>query len=170
MVQNQAKIDRYHRINVQLRSLLEKCGDEQARMASVVALLHHKMRHFFWTGFYELKADRLVVKLYQGPIACMELKKDTGVCWDAVNGGRTILVPDVREYPGHIACDRRSKSEICIPFRGRDGAITHVLDIDSDVYGNFDQVDERELASILSLIHGVPASGTPVSASCPAGS
>lgn len=147
---------RYGRIHAQLRELLAKCEDEEARMASVAALLHHKMSRFFWTGFYGLREGRLIVKLYQGPIACMELRKDTGVCWAAINSGKTVLVPDVEAFPGHIACDSRSRSEICVPFRDRSGAVTAVLDIDSDVPGNFDEIDGQELEKILALIHEVP--------------
>ncbi len=152
------KRSRYGRIQAQLTEILTKCEDEEARMASIVALLHHKMSHFFWTGFYGLKGDRLIVKVYQGPIACMELKKDTGVCWAAMNTGKTVVVPNVELFPGHIACDSRSKSEICVPFYNRTGTITAVLDIDSDVLSNFDQVDEQELQRILALIYEVPNS------------
>jgi L-methionine (R)-S-oxide reductase len=148
----QAKIDRYDRIIAQLETLLPKSSDEQARKASVVALLHHKMNHFFWTGFYELKNNRLVASLYQGPIACMELPKDTGVCWAAVNSAKPIVVPDVHEFPGHIACDSRSLSEICIPYRSKGGDISAVLDIDSDVLNNFDDMDEMKLSEILAMI------------------
>ena len=151
-----SKLNRYNRIKSQLYGLLPKSTDEQARMASVVALLHHKMPHFFWTGFYELKAEKLIVKVYQGPIACMELKKDTGVCWAAINSRKPVIVPDVHQFPGHIACDSRSKSEICIPYIDKKGIITAVLDVDSDVFNNFDSVDETELHSILSLIKEVP--------------
>jgi GAF domain-containing protein len=154
--QQQEKQGRYDRLKEQLRTILAKCGDEEARMASVTALLHHKMRNFFWTGFYGLKDGRLIVKLYQGPVACMELKKDTGVCWAVVNSGRPIVVPDVEQFPGHIACDSRSRSEICIPFLNKAGVLIAVLDIDSDVLGNFDAVDERELQAVLSLINDVP--------------
>lgn len=149
------KQSRYHRIEQQLAELFVKCDDEQARMASVVALLHHKMRSFFWTGFYALKNGRLIVTLYQGPIACMELKKNTGVCWRSVNSGEPVIVPDVNDFPGHIACDSRSKSEICIPFRTGGGDITAVLDIDSDILNNFDMVDQVELQKILSMINEV---------------
>jgi len=146
---------RYGRIHTQLKEILAKSADPEARMASVVALLHHKMKNFFWTGFYGLKNDRLIVKLYQGPIACMELKKDTGVCWAAINRRETVLVADVEQFPGHIACDSRSKSEICVPFFDKTGAVTAVLDIDSDVLGTFDDVDAQELPRILALINEV---------------
>ncbi len=148
----QAKIDRYDRIIAQLKTLLPKSSDEQARMATAVALLHHKMNHFFWTGFYELKDGRLIVKMYQGPVACMELPKDTGVCWAAVNAAKPVIVPDVHEFPDHIACDSRSQSEICVPYRNAGGEITAVLDIDSDVLNNFDDIDEMKLVEILALI------------------
>ena len=146
---------RYERIITQLGGLFLKCADEGARMATVVSLLHNKMDGFFWTGFYELGQNRLIVRTYQGPLACMELKKDTGVCWAAVNSGKTVIVPDVDAFPGHIACDSRARSEICVPFRDKTGAITAVLDIDSDKPANFDEVDGEELEKILELIVSV---------------
>ena len=149
------KAGQYGRIRKQLQELLRKCEDPEARMASVVALLHHKMRHFFWTGFYGLKDGRLIVKVYQGPLACMELKKDTGVCWAAINSRKPVVVPDVERFPGHIACDSRSRSEICVPFFDRGGAVTAVLDIDSELPDNFDEIDAAELQAILALIHEV---------------
>ncbi len=154
-MEREAKIARYDRIIEQLKTLLAKSADEQARMASVVALLHHKMSHFFWTGFYELKGDRLVAKLYQGPIACMELPKNTGVCWAAINSGKPVVVPNVHEFPGHIACDSRSKSEICLPYKDASGQISAVLDIDSELFNTFDEVDAEKLTEVLALIHSV---------------
>jgi len=151
--ENKRKRERYERIASQLEGLFNKCPDEGARMATTVSLLHHKMENFFWTGFYELKQERLVVRTYQGPLACMELKRDTGVCWAAVNSGKTVIVPDVDQFPGHIACDGRSRSEICVPFRNGGGAITAVLDIDSRRLDNFDQTDAEELEKILVLIN-----------------
>ena len=144
---------RYDRIRNQLAELLLRCEDSEARMASVVALLHHKMQHFFWTGFYGLKDGRLIVRMYQGPIACMELKRDTGVCWATIRKEAPVVVPDVTAFPGHIACDSRSKSEICVPLRDRTGAVVGVLDIDSDRLGTFDAVDAELLPGILALIH-----------------
>ena len=144
---------RYDRIRNQLAELLLRCEDSEARMASVVALLHHKMQHFFWTGFYGLKDGRLIVRMYQGPIACMELKRDTGVCWATIRQEAPVVVPDVTAFPGHIACDSRSRSEICVPLRDRTGAVVGVLDIDSDRLGTFDAVDAELLPGILALIH-----------------
>jgi L-methionine (R)-S-oxide reductase len=145
---------RYQRIYTQLADLLKKSTDVSARMSSVAAVLHHKMEDFFWTGFYLLTDDgRLVVRTYQGPVACMELKKDTGVCWAGINEQRTIVVPDVEAFPGHIACDTRSKSEIVVPIKDKSGKIIGVLDIDSDKYSTFDAVDTAELEKIVTLIY-----------------
>jgi L-methionine (R)-S-oxide reductase len=149
----QKKRGRYERIYKQLAELLVKTEDSQARMASIIAVLHYKMNYYFWTGYYFLKSDKLVVGLYQGPIACQELKKDVGVCWAGINQQKTIIVKDVESFPGHIACDSRSKSEIVIPLRDKDNNIIGVLDVDSNDYNQFDEVDEQELTKILSLIY-----------------
>ena len=99
------KAKQYQRIYLQLGQLLTKSNDFEARMSSVVAVLHHKMKGFCWTGFYCLRDEKLIVRTYQGPVACMELKKNTGVCWAGINQQKTIVVPDVELFPGHIACD-----------------------------------------------------------------
>lgn len=150
-MQTDKKQGRYTRIYNQLEALMPKCDDFEARLATIIAVLHHKMDYFFWTGFYFIKNDRLIVKMYQGPVACMELKKDTGVCWACIHQQKTIIVPDVHSFPGHIACDSRSKSEICIPVFGSDKKITGVFDIDSDKPAMFDETDAFWLAKILEL-------------------
>ena len=147
------KQGRYERIYKQLQDLLPKTNDPFARMSSIVAVLHHKMEYFFWTGYYFLKDSKLVVGQYQGPVACQELKKDIGVCWAAINQQKAIVVPDVEKFPGHIACDSRSKSEIVIPLKDKEGNIIGVLDVDSNEYNQFDEVDEAQLTKILSLIY-----------------
>jgi GAF domain-containing protein len=145
---------RYQRIYVQLSDLLKKSTDISARMSSIAAVLHHKMPDFFWTGFYLLAADgRLVVRTYQGPVACMELKKDVGVCWAGINQKQAIVVPDVEKFPGHIACDSRSQSEVVIPVKDGFGNIVGVLDIDSDKLNTFDTIDTQELEKIVELIY-----------------
>ena len=111
------KTQRYERIFDQLKELLIKSNNIDARMCTIVALLHHKIDYNFWTGFYCLNEGKLIVKTYQGAVACMELKKDTGVCWAAINANETVIVPDVEQFPGHIACDSRSKSEIVVPLK-----------------------------------------------------
>ena len=122
-------------------------------MSSIIAVLHNKMDHFFWTGFYFLKDGKLIVGQYQGPVACQELKKNEGVCWAGINNQKAIIVKNVEEFEGHITCDSRSKSEIVIPLKDKDGNIIGVLDVDSNEYNQFDEIDEMELTSILDLIY-----------------
>jgi GAF domain-containing protein len=111
------------------------------------------MDHFFWTGFYLLNDGQLQVGPYQGSLACMELKKGTGVCWAAVHTAEPVIVDDVHAFPGHIACDARSKSEITVPLKDLSGKIVAVLDIDSDIEANFDQVDAIHLKELIGLIY-----------------
>ena len=138
---------------LQLEALMHKTTDPDARMATIVAVLHHKMKYFFWTGFYFLKSGELIVKNYQGPLACQVLQKHTGVCWASIDQHQTLVVPDVHQFPGHIACDSRSQSEIVVPVRTPDGKITGVLDVDSEVTGAFDAMDAEWLEKIVNLIH-----------------
>lgn len=146
------KAARYGRIHQQISGLMQKCTDRQARMATVCAVLHHKMPGFFWTGFYLLQDERLIVSTYQGPIACMELTKDLGVCWAGIRSGKTIIVADVHQFEGHIACDSRSKSEIVVPFLDTGGGIAGVLDVDSERLNSFDEIDAEWLEKIIGLV------------------
>jgi L-methionine (R)-S-oxide reductase len=147
------KKERYDRLYEQLSGLMKKTTDPDARMATIVAVLHHKMEYFFWTGFYFLKDGELTVKTYQGPPACQVLEKNTGVCWAGINQGRTIVVPDVHRFPGHIACDSRSNSEIVVPVFNPEGGISGVLDIDSESLNSFDEVDADNLERIVRMIY-----------------
>ena len=147
-----SKQNKYNRLKKQIEELFTKCENTEARMATLIAVLHHKIDYFFWTGFYLLNQDRLIVKMYQGPAACMELKKDTGVCWACINKRKSIIVPDVHDFPGHITCDSRSKSEIVLPFFDQNGTLLGVLDIDSDKINAFDSVDAENLEAILKLV------------------
>ncbi len=144
---------RYERIYAQLSALMPSCRTPVSRMASICAVLHHKMDVFFWTGFYLLEKGQLVVGPYQGPLACMMLEKDKGVCWAGLGKGMTIVVPDVEKFPGHIACDQRSKSEIVVPLFNRQGMTMGVLDVDSDRLEAFDQTDARYLEKIVTLVY-----------------
>lgn len=146
------KEGRYSRIYMQLKDLLVRTEDPLARMASVCAVLHHKMDYFFWTGFYLLKEGKLVVGPYQGPVACQELEKNKGVCWAAVNSGAPVLVADVHAFQDHISCDSRSLSEITVPVFNEQGDIMAVLDVDSDQVDAFTMVDQRALSEIIALI------------------
>jgi L-methionine (R)-S-oxide reductase len=149
------KRQRYQRIYKQIEELLKKSSDKVARMNTVASVLHHKFDYFFWTGFYCLVGGKLIVRNYQGPVACMELAKDTGVCWASINQKKSIVVPNVEEFPGHIACDSRSKSEIVIPLKNHHGTIVGVLDIDSKDLNSFDEVDREELEKIVDLVYKV---------------
>ncbi len=146
------KAGRYGRIFSQLEVLLKKSSDRNARMATIAAVLHHKMDYFFWTGFYMLNEGELVVRCYQGPVACQVLEKDKGVCWAAINRRETVIVEDVHQFPGHIACDSRSNSEIVVLLYDITGQITGVLDIDSKEKGSFDQTDREWLEKIAGLL------------------
>ena len=147
------KEGRYARIHKQLESLLVKTEDPLARMASISAVLHHKMDYFFWTGFYLFKSGKLVVGPYQGPVACQELEKDKGVCWAALNEGAPVVVSDVHAFPGHVSCDSRSKSEITLPVFNSQGEIAAIFDVDSDRLDSFSEVDSLALTGVLELIY-----------------
>lgn len=149
---NNKKQERYSRIVHQLEELLKKPGTLDSRMATVIAVLHHKMEYFFWTGFYFLNGGELTVKSYQGPVACQLLEKNTGVCWASINQKKTIIVPDVHKFPGHIACDSRSQSEIVIPVINPQGDLIGVLDVDSKELSSFDETDATNLEKIVSLL------------------
>jgi L-methionine (R)-S-oxide reductase len=143
---------RYQRIHVQLESLILKTENRLARMATISALLYHKMPHFFWTGFYLLDKGELVVGPYQGSLACLVLEKKKGVCWAGILGRKTIIVPDVHKFPGHIACDSRSNSEIVVPLFDEKNEIWGVLDVDSEKPNAFSDVDKEWLERIVRLI------------------
>jgi L-methionine (R)-S-oxide reductase len=147
------KENRYSRIYEQLSELVLKSNSPAARMATIIAVLHHKMDTFFWTGFYLIENGEMTVNMYQGPVACQILEKNKGVCWAAFNKKETIVVEDVHQFPGHIACDARSNSEIVVPLKNGEDAVIGVLDIDSREKSAFDEVDARWLEKILELIH-----------------
>jgi L-methionine (R)-S-oxide reductase len=146
------KEGRYSRIYQQLETLVRKSNNTQARMATIIAVLHHKLEYFFWTGFYLIDNGEMTVNIYQGPVACQILEKDKGVCWAAFNKKETVIVEDVHQFPGHIACDSRSNSEIVVPFKNRDGEIIGVLDVDSSAKAAFSEVDAKWLEKILELV------------------
>jgi GAF domain-containing protein len=143
---------RYERIFHQLEELLGKTENKIARMATVAALLHHKMPHFFWTGFYLITDGELIVGPYQGPLGCQVLEKKKGVCWAGVEQKEVIIVPDVHKFPGHIACDSRSNSEIVVPLLDQDKKVWAVLDVDSTKFDAFSEIDKEWLVKIVRLI------------------
>jgi GAF domain-containing protein len=145
------KQGRYTRMQVQLVGLLTKTNDPIARMATISAILYHKMDYFFWCGFYRVQGEKLIVGPYQGPAACQVLE-GRGVCLSAMQRGETVIVPDVEKFPGHIACDSRSKSEIVIPVRDSTGQVIAVLDIDSKEIDSFDDIDRAYLEKIVEQV------------------
>jgi L-methionine (R)-S-oxide reductase len=149
---NNKKQGRYNRLYTQIAELIQKPGNSISKMATITAVLHHKMEYFFWCGFYLLDKGELIAGPYQGPVACQLLAKNTGVCWAAINEEKTLVVPDVHAFPGHIACDSRSNSEVVVPLRNIHGEIIGVLDVDSKDFGSFDEYDAEGLEKILSLL------------------
>jgi GAF domain-containing protein len=147
------KEGRYTRVYEQLTGLLTKTPNPEARMATIVAVLHHKFDYYFWTGFYCLTDGQLIVRTYQGPVACQVLAQGQGVCWAGILSGLTQVVEDVHQFPGHIACDSRSKSEIVVPLRQPNGNIIGVLDVDSQQLASFDEVDAQWLEKIVQMVY-----------------
>ncbi len=151
-MEDKKKEGRYSRLYKQLEELVKKSDNASARMATIIAVLHHKMDYFFWTGFYLIDDGKMTVNMYQGPVACQILEKDKGVCWAAFNQQKSIVVEDVHAFPGHIACDSRSSSEIVVPLKNADGQVIGVLDVDSKDKASFSDVDAVWLEKILELI------------------
>jgi L-methionine (R)-S-oxide reductase len=147
------KQGRYERIIDQLKELLVKTDDPTARMATIVAILAHKFDYYFWCGFYRIMDNELVVGPYQGPLACQVLKSGAGVCWASVQQKQSIIVPDVHKFPGHIACDSRSNSEIVIPVFDTHSNLVAVLDVDSADFNSFDETDLVNLEKITALVY-----------------
>lgn len=125
--------------------------DEIALMATVNSVLANRFDHYFWTGFYRVCGDRLVVGPYIGTVGCLQIEFGRGVCGVAAQERKTLIVPDVHQFPGHIACDPNSKSEIVVPVFDGAGALIAVLDVDSDRLDAFDEEDQRGLERIVEL-------------------
>ena len=141
---------KYLEILPQAAALLEGERDEVACMANLAALLHAAFG-FWWTGFYRVAGDELVLGPFQGPVACMHIPYGRGVCGTAWQRGATVVVPDVDLFPGHIACSSESRSEIVVPV-WRDGRVAAVLDIDSRDLATFDDTDRHYLETIVDYI------------------
>jgi GAF domain-containing protein len=139
----------YAEVELRLNGLLDGESDPLVIMTSVVAVLHEAMPHYFWTGFYRVVGDELVIGPYQGPPACLRIAKGRGVCGATWEKAETIVVQDVHAFPGHIACDARSASEIVVPWKGANGEVIAVLDVDSTLLAAFDEIDRESLERIL---------------------
>lgn len=148
------KQKRYQRLYKQIQDLIVKSSNNPlSNMATINAVLYHKMETFFWCGFYLYQDGKLQAGPYQGALACINLPAGTGVCQAALEQQTSLVVPDVETFPGHIACDSRSKSEIVIPLRNRDNELVGVLDVDSKDHNSFDEVDAAELEKIVRLVY-----------------
>lgn len=145
------KAEKYRLLERQVAALLEGETDTIAKMANAAAVLHETFG-FWWTGFYRVAGDELVLGPFQGPVACMHIPFGKGVCGTAWKRNETVVVPDVEQFPGHIACSSASRSEIVVPVHGIDGGVTAVLDIDSDRLATFDEEDKIWLERIVTLL------------------
>lgn len=144
------KNEKYAALLPQVKALCEGESDIIAKMANISALLHSEFG-FWWTGFYRVVNEELLLGPFQGPIACVHIAYGRGVCGTAWKERRTVVVPDVEQFPGHIACSSESRSEIVVPvFHGDD--IIAVLDIDSRELATFDQTDAHWLEQVVNLI------------------
>lgn len=146
-----SKAERYKELYPQVKALIEGETDLVANMANICSALKYGM-NFFWVGFYLVKGNELVLGPFQGTIACTRIAKGKGVCGKSWELNDIIIVDDVDQFPGHIACSSESKSEIVIPVRDKNKNIIAVLDVDSDHYASFDRTDEEWLQKIVELL------------------
>ena len=144
------KAERYALLTRQIEAVVAGENDLIARMANVASMIHHTFG-FWWTGFYRVVGNELILGPFQGPLACTRIAFGRGVCGTAWREAQTIVVPDVEQFEGHIACSSASRSEIVVPLR-QNGAIIGVLDIDSCDVGTFDSVDQGWLEQIVALV------------------
>jgi L-methionine (R)-S-oxide reductase len=145
-----SKEQQYLSLLPQIKGLINGETDLVANLANIAAALKEQF-HFFWVGFYLVKADELVLGPFQGPVACTRIRKGRGVCGTSWSQATTIIVPDVEKFPGHIACSSISKSEIVVPLF-KNNEVWAVLDVDSDQYNSFDETDAQFLGEIVALI------------------
>ena len=145
------KNEQYRLLERQLTALLDGETDIVAKMADFAAVLHETFG-FWWTGFYRVAGDELILGPFQGPVACMHIPYGRGVCGTAWKRNESVVVPDVEQFPGHIACSSASRSEIVVPVHGPDGIVSAVLDIDSDRPGTFDDTDRECLEKLVQLL------------------
>jgi L-methionine (R)-S-oxide reductase len=150
-----SKTEQYAALLPQIKALLEGETDGTANLANIAAALKEQFG-WLWVGFYLVRQGELVVGPFQGPVACTRIRKGRGVCGTSWAEERTLIVPDVEAFPGHIACSSLSRSEIVVPIRGKEGVVG-VLDVDSVELGAFDEEDQRWLEEVVSSIPGVNA-------------
>ncbi|OEC90009.1 GAF domain-containing protein [Acinetobacter sp. YK3] len=150
VLQQGHKVEQYQNILPQIQAIVEDESDVIANLANICAALKQQFG-WFWIGFYLVKGNELVLGPFQGPIACTRIAKGRGVCGSAWQQQQVIVVPDVDQFPGHIACSSDSKSEIVLPIM-KNGECVGVLDIDSDELNQFDEIDAEYLKQLMSVI------------------
>lgn len=152
MMKPDHKSTRYEDVASEIAAVIEGETNLVARMASVSNILHHAFEHYFWTGFYVVDPDKpeeLVIGPYQGSLGCLRIPFGKGVCGAAAQSRETQIVDDVHAFPGHIACDARSESEIVVPVFDKYGVLIAVFDVDSDQKAMFDEQDRDGLEAIM---------------------
>ena len=145
-----SKKEQYQSLLPQIKGLLEGETDLVANLANIAAALKEQFG-WLWTGFYLVKEEELVLGPFQGPVACTRIRKGRGVCGSSWAEAKTLIVPDVEKFPGHIACSSLSKSEIVVPLI-KDGVVTGLLDVDASEYDQFDETDKRFLEEIVGML------------------
>ena len=150
IIQGETKQERYEALLPQIKAVVENEPDLIANMANVAAMLHETFG-FWWTGFYRVEGEELVLGPFQGPMACTRIRKGRGVCGTAWLKEETQVVPDVDKFPGHIACSSASRSEIVVPIF-YEGKVIAVLDIDSERLNTFDETDRQNLEQIVKML------------------
>ena len=148
---NMTKQEKYESLLPQVKAVMDENADIIANMANMAAMLHETFG-FWWTGFYRVIGNELVLGPFQGPLACTRIAYGRGVCGTAWKERRSIVVPDVEQFPGHIACSSASRSEIVVPVI-QNGEITAVLDIDSDKLNTFDETDATHLEQLVRMLY-----------------
>ena len=151
IISDGSKEDKYSLLYKQIESLTAAESDSIANMANIAAMIQETF-HFWWTGFYRVVGEQLILGPFQGPLACSRIAYGRGVCGTAWKEQCTQVVPDVDKFPGHIACSSLSRSEIVVPVFDDGGAVIAVLDIDSEHLATFDECDKKWLEKIVSLL------------------
>lgn len=146
-----SKEEKYKALIPQIKSLIHGEPDLVANLANIAAALKETF-NFFWVGFYIVKNNELVLGPFQGPIACTRIGLGKGVCGTSWREKKTIIVPNVDEFPGHIACSSASKSEIVVPVFNHQNEVSMVLDVDSDMLNSFDAIDQQYLQQVVSAL------------------
>lgn len=155
MLRGMNKLDTYTQALREIRTVLDGIDDPVTVMATVASVVHHKLPYASWTGFYCVREPELLrVGPYQGPVACLEIPFDRGVCGAAARQRKSQLVPDVNAFPGHIACDSAARSELVVPVNDAQGRLVAVLDVDSHQPAAFDEDDREGLERIAAWLAG----------------